>query len=46
MKPLVERIFELLEEKARRLFDPESSRGVPATAPTKPHEETPEKSVE
>ena len=46
MKPLVERILELLEDKARRLFDPESSRVVPSTAPVQPHDETPEKSVE
>ena len=46
MKPLLDRILELLEEKARRLFDPESSRVVPSKAPVKPEPETPENSCE
>lgn len=35
MKPLVKRIFEFLEQEARRLFDPESELLIPAKAPTK-----------
>ena len=43
MKPLMESILELLEEKLRRLFDPESSRIVPSKISTEPHAEVPDK---
>ena len=43
MKSLVARIRELLEEKARRLFDPESTREIPSKVPVKAHPEDPEK---
>ena len=46
MKSLVERVRELLEEKARRLFDPESTREIPSKVPVKAHPEAPEKARE
>lgn len=36
MKPLVRRIFKILEQSARRLFDPESERLSPAVVSPKP----------
>jgi len=44
MKPLLDRILELLEDKARRLFDPESSRAIPSKAPVKSHADETEQS--
>ena len=43
MKPLVERILEFLEDKARRLFDPESSQAIPSRVPVKPQSKASDK---